>query len=119
MMENKALIDNIGKYKLFEEEHKMVLEQLKEKLFTDKTHQNNPSIMFVVGQPGCGKTTYVESANLSNYIIINSDNYRKYHKCLKKYWINIQLIMQHLQILMLIYGEMNYFLMLYKVVILC
>ena len=84
MMENKALIDNIGKYKLFEEEHKMVLEQLKEKLFTDKTHQNNPSIMFVVGQPGCGKTTYVESANLSNYIIINSDNYRKYHKCSKE-----------------------------------
>ena len=83
-MEDKILKDNIEKYKLSEDEHKKVLEQLKEKLFTNKHHQNNPSIMFVVGQPGCGKTTYIGSANLSNYIIINSDNYRKYHKCFKE-----------------------------------
>ena len=83
-MEDKILKDNIEKYKLSEDEHKKVLEQLKEKLFTNKPHQNNPSIMFVVGQPGCGKTTYIGSANLSNYIIINSDNYRKHHKCSKE-----------------------------------
>lgn len=84
MLENKTLKDNIEKYKLFEDEHRIVLEQLKEKLFVIKSHENNPSIMFVVGQPGCGKTTYIESTNLSNYIIINSDNYRKYHKYSKE-----------------------------------
>lgn len=83
-MEDKILKDNIEKYKLSEDEHKKVLEQLKEKLFTNKHHQNNPSIMFVAGQPGCGKTTYIGSANLSNYIIINSDNYRQFHKYSKE-----------------------------------
>ena len=84
MLENKTLKDNIEKYKLFKDEHRIVLEQLKDKLFVIKSHENNPSIMFVVGQPGCGKTTYIESTNLSNYIIINSDNYRKYHKYSKE-----------------------------------
>ena len=84
MLENKTLKDNIEKYKLSEEEHRIVLEQIKEKLFVKKPHQNNPSIMFVVGQPGCGKTTYIGSTDLSNYIIINSDDYRHYSKYSKE-----------------------------------
>ncbi len=83
-MKNKTLKDNIEKYKLFEDEHRIVLEQLKENLFVNKSLQNNSSIMFVVGQPGCGKTTYIDSTNLSNYIIINSDNYRQFHKYSKE-----------------------------------
>ncbi len=83
-MEDKILKDNIEKYKLSEYEHKKVLEQLKENLFVNKSLQNNSSIMFVVGQPGCGKTTYIDSTNLSNYIIINSDNYRQFHKYSKE-----------------------------------
>ena len=84
IVENKIVEDNIEKYKLPKEEHKVVLELFKEKLFTDKTQYQNPSIMFVVGQPGCGKTTYIGSENLSNYIIINSDNYRQFHKYSKE-----------------------------------
>ena len=83
-MKNKILKDNIEKYKLSKDEHKKVLEQLKENLFVNKSLQNNSSIMFVVGQPGCGKTTYIDSTNLSNNIIINSDNYRQFHKYSKE-----------------------------------
>ena len=36
--------------------------------------------MFVIGQPGCGKTTFINSGLLSNYLIINSDEYRKFNK---------------------------------------
>lgn len=36
--------------------------------------------MFVVGQPGCGKTTFIRSTSLSKYIIINSDDYRRFSK---------------------------------------
>lgn len=36
--------------------------------------------MFVIGQPGCGKTTYIQNSNFDDYVIINSDNYRHLHK---------------------------------------
>lgn len=36
-MEDKTLKDNIEKYKLSEDEHKKVFEQLKEKLFVNKS----------------------------------------------------------------------------------
>lgn len=36
--------------------------------------------MFVIGQPGCEKTTFINSGFLSNYLIINSDEYRKFNK---------------------------------------
>lgn len=54
----------------------MVLDFLSKKLFLNSVTESNPSIMFVVGQPGCGKTTYINSENLSHYVIINSDDYR-------------------------------------------
>lgn len=72
----EELIEN---YKLSQFEHKKVLELLKKNLFKDKMPENNPSILFVVGQPGCGKTTFIESLNLSPYVVINSDEYRSYH----------------------------------------
>lgn len=80
-MDNQKLNNLIEKYKLSEKEHGVVLELLKNKLFSDRVAENNPSIMFVVGQPGCGKTTFIDNSNLSQYVIINSDDYR----CLSKY----------------------------------
>ncbi len=77
MANEKELIE---KYKLTKEEHNIVLETLKKDLFSNKMAEENPSIMFVVGQPGSGKTTFIESTNVSKYIIINSDDYRPYHK---------------------------------------
>lgn len=70
----------IDKYKLSSGEHNRVLESLKELLFKDKETKDNPSVMFVIGQPGCGKTTFIKSLNSSEYIIINSDNYRSFSK---------------------------------------
>ncbi len=83
-MENQSLNELIEKYKLPKEEHDMVLELLKEKLFANKTIKKNPSTMFVIGQPGCGKTTYINNTNLSKYIIINSDDYRSFSKYSKE-----------------------------------
>ncbi len=76
-------------YKLSDEEHKKVLECLKNNLFIGKVSGKTPSIVFVIGQPGSGKTTFIENSDLSNYLIINSDEYRylsKYSKeILSKY----------------------------------
>lgn len=70
----------IEKYKLSLEEHNKILELLKKDLFADRVGEKEPSIMFVVGQPGCGKTTFIRSTSLSKYIIINSDDYRHFSK---------------------------------------
>lgn len=78
-MENQTN-ELIEKYKLSQEEHNKVLELLKKDLFVGKIAEKDPSIMFVVGQPGCGKTTFIKRASLSKYIIINSDDYRRFSK---------------------------------------
>lgn len=70
----------IEKYKMTKKEHQVVLQKLKEDLFTNKALQKNPSIMFVIGQPGCGKTTFIKNIDTSKYAIINSDVYRYLNK---------------------------------------
>lgn len=79
-MENKDLKTLIENYKLSEEEHKTILEELKANTFSSKNSEGKPSVMFVIGQPGCGKTTFIQNTNLSNYTIINSDEYRHLSK---------------------------------------
>lgn len=85
----KQIDELTQKYKLTKEEHDEVLEVLKKDLFSDVSKDDNSSVMFVVGQPGCGKTTFINNSNLEKYIIINSDDYRKFSKysneILKKY----------------------------------
>lgn len=88
-MEKEKLESLIEKYKLPKEEHEVILENLKRKIFSNSRSTKAPSVMFVIGQPGCGKTTFINSLDLSNYIIINSDEYRHLSKysdeILKKY----------------------------------
>lgn len=74
----------IEKYKLTEKEHKIVLEKLKNIIFKNRTPSKNSSVVFIIGQPGCGKTTFIENSKLDDFIIINSDDYRKYHKYSKE-----------------------------------
>ena len=76
----KQINELIEKYKLSQEEHNKVLELLKKDLFVGKIAEKDPSIMFVIGQPGCGKTTFIEESSLSKYIVINSDDYRSFSK---------------------------------------
>lgn len=70
----------INKYKLSVQEHNQILDYLQQVIFLNKTKEEKPSFMFVIGQPGCGKTTFINSELLSNYLIINSDDYRKFNK---------------------------------------
>lgn len=79
-MTNEKLESLIEKYKLSNQEHKRIFQFLKQLLFSNKTPEKEPSFMFVIGQPGCGKTTFINSGLLSNYLIINSDEYRKFNK---------------------------------------
>ncbi len=83
-MESHSLNELIEKYKLSKGEHSLVLELLKKNLFSDSRSEEHPSIMFVVGQPGCGKTTFINRSNFSKYIIINSDDYRSFSKYSKE-----------------------------------
>ena len=80
-MENQNLENLIESYKLSEYEHKTILNELKRRIFLNKETEKKPSIMFVIGQPGCGKTTFIQNTDLTTYTIINSDDYR----CLSKY----------------------------------
>ena len=80
-MENEFFENLIESYKLSEDEHRMILNELKKRVFFNRVAEKNPSIMFVIGQPGCGKTTFIQNTDLSNYTIINSDDYR----CFSKY----------------------------------
>ena len=80
-MENNELNRLIDKYKLSEEEHGAILERLKKDIFFDQTPQKDQSILFVIGQPGCGKTTFIQNSELrADYININSDDYRHFSK---------------------------------------
>lgn len=80
-MDNEFFEKLIESYKLSEDEHRMILNELKKRVFFNRVAEKNPSIMFVIGQPGCGKTTFIQNTDLSNYTIINSDDYR----CFSKY----------------------------------
>ena len=80
-MENEFFENLIESYKLTEDEHRMILNELKKRVFFNRVAEKNPSIMFVIGQPGCGKTTFIQNTDLSKYTIINSDDYR----CFSKY----------------------------------
>ena len=80
-MGNEFLEKLIESYKLSKNEHRMILNELKKRIFLNKVAEKKPSIMFVIGQPGCGKTTFIQNTDLSNYTIINSDDYR----CFSKY----------------------------------
>ena len=53
---------------------------MKKDIFSTKAPGSNQSIMFVIGQPGCGKTTFIQNSDLSDYININSDDYRHFSK---------------------------------------
>ncbi len=84
-MNVQDLNELIERYKLTDEEHNAVLELLKKDLFLNEISDEKPSAMFVIGQPGCGKTTFINNTIFSKHFInINSDNYRSFNKYSKE-----------------------------------
>jgi len=69
-MENEFLEKLIESYKLSEDEHRMILNELKKRIFLNRVVEKDPSIMFVIGQPGCGKTTLLKK--VANSISTNT-----------------------------------------------
>ena len=71
------------KYKLPENIHNIILEQLKKDTFRNKTPVKNPQIYILGGQPGAGKSILTQKALLSsgddNFVSINGDEFRTLH----------------------------------------
>lgn len=76
----KEMLDNLTKmYELSKSEHNKILKQLISSLFNSFLPSDNPVAYFIIGQPGVGKTTYINTQDTSNMICINADHYRELH----------------------------------------
>lgn len=67
---------------LSEEEHAVVLEDIKEASYAGKRTSETPKFVIVLGQTGSGKTNltgYLKNTN-SNLVVIDSDKYKAYRK---------------------------------------
>lgn len=68
-MENYTLVE-------FERQYKLIYDSI----VKDDVPQKNHAVIFLGGQPGAGKSNfYMQDDNLHNYIVIDGDEYRKYH----------------------------------------
>ena len=75
-------------YKLSHEEHEEILQKIMKNVFKEAKSQENPKIFIMGGQPGAGKSTFINqlinSEEGKNCIIINADEYRAYHPKIKE-----------------------------------
>lgn len=78
-MEKEKLNSLIEKFKLSDSEHSKILKKLTSSLFANFKPTDKPVAYFIIGQPGVGKTTYINGQNLSHLVYINADHYRKLH----------------------------------------
>ena len=65
-------------YKLTKENHNNVLNEIIRETTNNKKTSSQPMLVFVIGQPGAGKTTLMQKMDFSNFVNVNSDKYRKY-----------------------------------------
>ncbi len=76
------------KYDLTEEEYQKCLNLAEMAIFINSTSSRNPKSIFIIGQPGAGKTglkqhiemQYINSNNASNFIEFDPDMVAVYHK---------------------------------------
>ena len=75
-------------YKLSQEEHEEILEKIMKNVFKDAKSQEKPKIFIMGGQPGAGKSTFIDrlinSEEGKDCLIINADEYRAYHPQIKE-----------------------------------
>lgn len=67
------------------EEFEISLKKIYDSLVMDGISQQNHCVIFLGGQPGTGKSSFVDQNDaFSTYIKINGDEYRKYHPHFKE-----------------------------------
>ena len=75
-------------YKLSHEEHEEILQKIMKNVFKEAKSQENPKIFIMGGQPGAGKSTFINqlinSEDGKDCLIINADEYRAYHPKIKE-----------------------------------
>ena len=75
-------------YKLSHEEHEEILQKIMKNVFKEAKSQENPKIFIMGGQPGAGKSTFINqlinSEEGKDCLIINADEYRAYHPKIKE-----------------------------------
>lgn len=75
-------------YKLSNEEHEKILKDIMNDVFKDAKSFEHPKIFIMGGQPGAGKSTYIDklinSEEGKDCLIINGDEYRCYHPKIKE-----------------------------------
>ena len=75
-------------YKLSHEEHEEILKEIMKKVFKGAKPQEKPKIFIMGGQPGAGKSTFIDqiinSEEGKDCLIINADEYRAYHPKIKE-----------------------------------
>ena len=75
-------------YKLSEEEHERILNNIMQDVFKGAKKSERPTIFIMGGQPGAGKSTLINRLINSDEgrecLIINADEYRTYHPKIKE-----------------------------------
>ena len=75
-------------YKLSNEEHEELLKKIMKDVFKGAKPQEKPKIFIMGGQPGAGKSTFINqlinSEEGKDCLIINADEYRAYHPQIKE-----------------------------------
>ena len=58
-----------------------IINEIKKELFSKivKNKTKDKKLTLVFGQPGCGKTTYLNSEEFIHYVILDIDTYREFH----------------------------------------
>ena len=75
-------------YKLSHEKHEEILQEIMKSVFKDAKSHEKPKIFIMGGQPGAGKSTFIDqlinSEEGKDCLIINADEYRAYHPQIKE-----------------------------------
>ncbi len=79
-------------YKLSHEEHEDLLQKIKKSVFKDAKSFEKPKVFIFGGQPGAGKSTFIDclinSEDGKDCVVINADEYRTYHPKIQEIYTN-------------------------------
>ena len=74
---------NFDRYKLSASDHEAIYQDIRESMFSDNTGMDYPTAVILGGQPGSGKSIVLDRALEDfpdrNAVVINGDDFRKWH----------------------------------------